>query len=111
MLQVFSTDFISAWHCSVHVTVSINEGSRILITNSNLLTSFIFRSVIDRNYKTNFSAFLTIIFVLYRLDVQGLKPPNLREKDLDFDPGCKFHVANNVPYIRYVPRCQQRSIH
>jgi peptidyl-dipeptidase A len=36
-----------------------------------------------------------------RVSVQGLKPPVLREKDSDFDPGCKYHVASNVPYIRY----------
>ncbi|XP_055868870.1 angiotensin-converting enzyme-like [Biomphalaria glabrata] len=31
---------------------------------------------------------------------QGVSPPVSRTSD-DFDPGAKFHVANNVPYIRY----------
>ncbi|KAH9498639.1 hypothetical protein Btru_007067 [Bulinus truncatus] len=31
---------------------------------------------------------------------QGLAPPVARTPE-DFDPGAKYHVANNVPYIRY----------
>lgn len=29
----------------------------------------------------------------------GLKPPVLRS-ELDFDPGAKYHVAANIPYIK-----------
>ncbi|NXC02997.1 ACE enzyme, partial [Orthonyx spaldingii] len=35
-----------------------------------------------------------------RLKYQGLCPPVLRSED-DFDPGAKFHIPANVPYIRY----------
>jgi peptidyl-dipeptidase A len=31
---------------------------------------------------------------------QGVRPPNDRSDD-SFDPGAKFHIANNVPYLRY----------
>ncbi|XP_051035002.1 angiotensin-converting enzyme isoform X2 [Phodopus roborovskii] len=36
----------------------------------------------------------------FRLKYQGLCPPVPRSQD-DFDPGSKFHVPANVPYIRY----------
>ncbi|KAJ7427155.1 hypothetical protein WISP_09289 [Willisornis vidua] len=35
-----------------------------------------------------------------RIKYQGLCPPALRSED-DFDPGAKFHIPANVPYIRY----------
>ncbi|NWR35416.1 ACE enzyme, partial [Tachuris rubrigastra] len=35
-----------------------------------------------------------------RMKYQGLCPPALRSED-DFDPGSKFHIPANVPYIRY----------
>ena len=35
-----------------------------------------------------------------RLEYQGLIPPVKRTKD-DFDAAGKFHISNNVPYIRY----------
>uniref|UniRef100_A0A5F8GM13 Angiotensin-converting enzyme n=1 Tax=Monodelphis domestica TaxID=13616 RepID=A0A5F8GM13_MONDO len=35
-----------------------------------------------------------------RLKYQGLCPPVPRSEE-DFDPGSKFHIAGNVPYIRY----------
>lgn len=31
---------------------------------------------------------------------QGIRPPNARDES-KFDPGAKFHIANNVPYLRY----------
>jgi peptidyl-dipeptidase A len=31
---------------------------------------------------------------------QGIRPPNARPADA-FDPGAKYHIANNVPYLRY----------
>ncbi|XP_012251780.2 angiotensin-converting enzyme [Athalia rosae] len=36
----------------------------------------------------------------FRAEIQGIEPPTNREKT-DFDPGSKYHVAANVPYIRY----------
>lgn len=30
---------------------------------------------------------------------QGLSPPVARTED-DFDPGAKFHIPANVPYVR-----------
>jgi peptidyl-dipeptidase A len=35
-----------------------------------------------------------------RLKYQGVVPPIARSEN-DFDPGAKYHVAGNVPYIRY----------
>jgi len=35
-----------------------------------------------------------------RLKYQGIAPPVARNKQ-DFDPGAKYHVAANVPYMRY----------
>ena len=35
-----------------------------------------------------------------RLKYQGVAPPATRSED-DFDPGAKYHVAANVPYMRY----------
>jgi peptidyl-dipeptidase A len=31
---------------------------------------------------------------------QGIRPPTERPADA-FDPGAKYHIANNVPYLRY----------
>ncbi|GBN45332.1 Angiotensin-converting enzyme [Araneus ventricosus] len=35
-----------------------------------------------------------------RLKYQGICPP-VKRYDTDFDPGAKYHVPGNVPYIRY----------
>ncbi|XP_064087199.1 angiotensin-converting enzyme-like [Macrobrachium nipponense] len=35
-----------------------------------------------------------------RYKLQGLKPPVIRS-EYDFDPGAKYHIPANVPYIRY----------
>ncbi len=35
-----------------------------------------------------------------RTRYQGIRPPNTRPADA-FDPGAKYHIANNVPYLRY----------
>jgi peptidyl-dipeptidase A len=35
-----------------------------------------------------------------RLQYQGIRPPAERPADA-FDPGAKFHIANNVSYLRY----------
>src|SRR5438874_10889651 len=35
-----------------------------------------------------------------RLKYQGVAPPVARG-EADFDPGAKYHVAGNVPYMRY----------
>ena len=44
-----------------------------------------------------------ICFFPCRCDIQGIAPPVERFDDLDFDPGAKFHVPNNTPYIRWDP--------
>ncbi|XP_068991118.1 angiotensin-converting enzyme-like [Neodiprion pinetum] len=36
----------------------------------------------------------------FRAEIQGIEPPINRD-ETDFDPGAKYHVAANVPYIRY----------
>ena len=35
-----------------------------------------------------------------RLKYQGVAPPAARS-EADFDPGAKYHIAGNVPYVRY----------
>ncbi len=35
-----------------------------------------------------------------RTRYQGIRPPNARPADA-FDPGAKYHIANNVSYLRY----------
>lgn len=35
-----------------------------------------------------------------RYKIQGIKPPTQRS-EADFDPGAKYHIPANVPYIRY----------
>ncbi len=35
-----------------------------------------------------------------RLEYQGITPPEERS-EADFDPGAKYHIAANVPYMRY----------
>ena len=35
----------------------------------------------------------------YRTDYQGVTPP-LERSEADFDPASKFHISNNVPYVR-----------
>ncbi|XP_043189736.1 angiotensin-converting enzyme-like isoform X1 [Amphibalanus amphitrite] len=35
-----------------------------------------------------------------RLGLQGIEPPQVRS-EMDFDPGAKYHIPGNVPYIRY----------
>ena len=35
-----------------------------------------------------------------KLKYQGVSPP-VKRADSDFDPGAKFHVASNTPYMRY----------
>ena len=36
-----------------------------------------------------------------RMKYQGIKPPVPRSED-DFDPGAKFHIPSDVPYLRLV---------
>ncbi|XP_037079985.1 angiotensin-converting enzyme-like isoform X2 [Pollicipes pollicipes] len=35
-----------------------------------------------------------------REELQGIRPPSVRS-EMDFDPGAKYHIPANVPYIRY----------
>ena len=39
-------------------------------------------------------------WVKLRSEIQGIKPANMRSED-QFDPGCKYHIAANVGYVRY----------
>ena len=52
----------------------------------------LFRGEID---KTN----LNSQWWALRQELQGIKPPVERSED-DFDPGSKYHIPANVPYIR-----------
>jgi hypothetical protein len=41
--------------------------------------------------------------LINREKYSGVKPPLLRS-EIDFDPGAKYHVPANIPYIRYFNR-------
>lgn len=41
----------------------------------------------------------SLFFFIPRCKYQGVSPPVSRGAD-DFDPGAKFHIAGNYPYIR-----------
>ena len=43
------------------------------------------------------SFLLTTIY--FRCKYQGISPPVVRSQD-DFDPGAKYHIPGNTPYIR-----------
>jgi peptidyl-dipeptidase A len=46
-----------------------------------------------------------------RAQYQGITPPAPRGEE-DFDPGAKYHIAANVPYVRYfIARIVQFQIH
>jgi len=38
-------------------------------------------------------------FGFYREQFQGVKPPVLRS-EINFDPGSKYHIPANIPYVR-----------
>lgn len=46
------------------------------------------------------SLFSTFCLYIYRCQYQGIAPPIPRSED-DFDPGAKYHIPANTPYIRY----------
>lgn len=39
------------------------------------------------------------VFVFFRCRFQGISPPVKRTEE-DFDPGAKYHIPGNTPYIR-----------
>lgn len=43
--------------------------------------------------------YLSFHSILHRERYGGIKPPVLRS-EMDFDPGAKFHIPANIPYIR-----------
>jgi hypothetical protein len=45
-----------------------------------------------------------------RSKYQGIKPPVPRSED-DFDPGAKFHIPGDVPYIRLVSVSRDTMTH
>lgn len=50
-------------------------------------------AAIDKNSMIN------LIFVLGRTKYQGICPP-VRRTEENFDPGAKYHIPGNTPYIR-----------
>ena len=48
--------------------------------------------ITDKNYNTEWWKL--------RTKYQGIKPP-VERTEADFDPGCKYHIPANTPYIRY----------
>lgn len=43
-----------------------------------------------------------------RCKYQGISPAVKRSED-DFDPGAKYHIPSNTPYIRYLDMCKQQQ--
>ena len=55
-----------------------------------------------------FLIWVTRVFLSHlRMKYQGLCPPVPRTEQ-DFDPGAKFHIPANVPYVRYFPPALER---
>ena len=66
-------------------------------THNTKIHSHFFFSV---NSQSAPDAYLYILFALCsRCKFQGVSPPVSRSSD-DFDPGAKYHVPANTPYIR-----------
>lgn len=63
-----------------------------------IVASFPLESILwwDKINIDNSNNFLT------RLQYQGIIPPVERDSNLDFDPGAKYHIPANTPYIRWV---------
>jgi hypothetical protein len=51
------------------------------------------------NEETAVNDNINSVTVCFREKFSGIKPPVLRS-EIDFDPGSKYHVAANIPYIR-----------
>lgn len=49
-------------------------------------------AITDANYNTEWWKL--------RTKYQGIKPP-VKRSEKDFDPGCKYHIPANTPYIRF----------
>lgn len=50
-------------------------------------------AITDANYNTEWWKL--------RTKYQGIKPP-VERSEKDFDPGCKYHIPANTPYIRFL---------
>lgn len=42
---------------------------------------------------------MSIYSLIFSEQYQGIKPPVLRS-EIDFDPGAKYHIPANIPYLR-----------
>ena len=51
-------------------------------------------------WKNNPSTIILILYSNFRSEIQGIIPPNIRYED-EFDAGAKYHVAADVPYVKY----------
>lgn len=58
-------------------------------------------SFVAKNWKRLIMISNSINFPFCREQYGGIKPPVLRS-ELDFDPGAKYHVPANVPYMKWV---------
>ena len=63
--------------------------------------NFSFFIFMFKRLSQNRKVFAFIIFIIiYRVEIQGLRPPNDRSIEDDFDIASKYHVITSVPYIR-----------
>lgn len=59
-----------------------------------------FGKLLGVNYSNENQNWCKLITLIFRRQYQGLKAPNNRTEE-NFDAGAKFHVPNNVEYLRY----------
>lgn len=63
------------------------------------ITEIAFIAFIDDDSLRNYNKHACLFSLYCRLKYQGLCPPVTRTEE-DFDPGAKFHIPANVPYVR-----------
>ncbi|XP_056647590.1 angiotensin-converting enzyme [Diorhabda sublineata] len=125
--KVFRDGANPAFHEAIGEAIGLSVGTPKHLQALGLVQKSIDRIAVDINFLYSMAldkvAFLPFAFVMdkWRYDVfkgdiqkeeynchwwllseryQGIKPPVLRS-EIDFDPGSKYHVPANIPYLRY----------
>ncbi|XP_060523449.1 angiotensin-converting enzyme [Cylas formicarius] len=125
--KVFRDGANPAFHEAIGEAISLSVGTPTHLQALGLLQTSIEDSAVDINFLYSMAlekvVFLPFAYVMdkWRYDVfsgkigkeeynchwhllreeyQGIKPPVLRS-ERDFDPGSKYHIPANIPYLRY----------
>lgn len=126
IIQLFNFHQISAFHEAIGEAIGLSVGTPRHLQALGLVQTSVDDSSVDINYlymtALDKVAFLPFAYLIdkWRYDVfkgevtkdqynchwwrlsemyTGIKPPVLRS-ELDFDPGSKYHVPANIPYMR-----------